>query len=369
MKTDNLPGLYIHIPFCERKCRYCDFFSVPPSGRIGPWMEALFREAEERAGFAPEFGSLYLGGGTPSLLAPDQLGEIISRLKQSFSFSGSCEVTMEVNPEHAAFGYLNELAGAGINRISLGVQSFRDNELELIGRRHRAEDSERALELALLSGIENVSIDLIFALPFQNPDQWRYNLRRAASFRPQHVSCYQLTVKSGTEMDRLARDGQLLIPGEDRQREMFTEASGILSDNGYFHYEVSNFSLGKKKMSRHNLVYWRHLPYLGLGPSAHSFDGRNRWWNSCSLEDYINKEAGESAGLETLSGRELDLEKIFLGMRTFEGVDIELAKKCQSDEGVIDMLTGEGLARVNDGRLIPTVEGYLLADRIPLYFT
>jgi oxygen-independent coproporphyrinogen-3 oxidase len=369
MKTDKLPGLYIHIPFCQRKCRYCDFFSVcPEAGQPGRWKEALLREAGHYAGFSELFGSLYLGGGTPSVLPVGMLDEIISSLRKIYDFESSAEVTIEINPEDVTSDFVGALNDMGINRLSLGVQSFRDNELELLGRRHSAADAERGLEICLDSDIDNVSLDLIFALPYQTLKQWEYNLRRAMSFRPDHLSCYQLTLKEGTEMDRLASEGQLLFPGEEEQRDMFIATSGELTGAGYSHYEVSSFALGDRSRSRHNLVYWRHLPYLGLGPSAHSFDGSTRWWNSSSLDRYIEKADGETAGFEELSREKLDLEKIFLGLRTSLGVDLALARRYQGSEGVIEMLNARGLTEVRDGRLVPTLQGYLFADSIPLYF-
>ncbi|MFO7915988.1 MAG: radical SAM family heme chaperone HemW [Candidatus Krumholzibacteriales bacterium] len=368
MKTDNLPGLYIHIPFCEQKCAYCDFFSEPPAGRLESWKDALLREVRRHAGFAPLFGSLYIGGGTPSLLPPDMLAGITGRITDIYDFDDSAEVTVELNPEHVTPDFISFLQDTGFNRLSLGIQSFRDDELEFLGRRHRGADSERALEICMGSGIGNVSIDLIYALRGQSLRQWEYNLKRALTFRPDHLSCYQLTVKEGTVLGELAERGEVSLPPEEVQREMFIAASGTLRGAGYSHYEVSSFRLGASG-SRHNRLYWRHLPYLGLGPSAHSFDGSCRWWNSRSLDEYIRDSEGGPAGVEKLSPAQLDLEKIFLGLRTSEGVDLELAAGYSSGEGVIEMLAENGLAEVRGGRLVPTLEGYLFSDSIPLYFT
>ena len=368
MKTDNLPGIYIHVPFCEQKCIYCDFFSEPPAGRLKSWKDALLREARRHAGFAPLFGSLYIGGGTPSLLPPGIMAGITGEIMDIYKFDDSAEITVEVNPEHVTRDYAAFLRDAGFNRLSLGVQSFRDEELEFLGRRHGAADSERALEICMESGAGNVSIDLIFAVCEQTTSQWEYNLKRALSFRPDHLSCYQLTVKEGTALRELADKGKISLPREEVQREMYIAASDTLRSAGYSHYEVSSFCLDGRE-SRHNRLYWRHLPYLGLGPSAHSFDGSIRWWNGRSLDEYIRDSESDPAGMEKLSGAQLDLERIFLGLRTWEGVDLELAAAYSSGEGVIEMLVERGLAEIRDGRLAPTLEGYLYSDSIPLYFT
>ena len=368
MKTDNLPGLYIHVPFCEEKCVYCDFFSEPPDGRLESWKDALLRKARRKAGFASLFGSLYIGGGTPSLLPPGMLAGITGRIMDIYNFDGSAEITVEVNPEHVTPDLVILLRDAGVNRLSLGVQSFRDDELKFLGRRHRGADSERALDICMESGIDNVSIDLIYALCGQDLKNWEYNLKRALVFRPDHLSCYQLTVKEGTVLWDLAGNGEVSFPAEEVQRDMFIAASGSLKGAGYSHYEVSSFCLTGRE-SRHNRLYWRHLPYLGLGPSAHSFDGSRRWWNSRSLDEYIGDMEASPAGAEELSPAQLDLERIFLGLRTSEGVNLDLAVRYSSGEGVIEMLSERGLAEVRDGRLVPTLEGYLFSDSIPLYFT
>jgi len=368
MKTDNLPGLYIHIPFCSQRCRYCDFFSVPVSGQVEQWKKALIREAREHQDFAPLFGSLYLGGGTPSLLPLDKLEEITAYIYNLYDFSEDAEVTIEINPEDVTADFVSGLIDLGFNRLSLGVQSFRDEELNLLGRRHDSAGAEEALEICLESGIENVSIDLIFAVCYQTMKQWKYNLQRALSFKPHHISCYQLTLKRGSELEQLSRNGQIMFPPEELQRDMFITASGTLTENGYSHYEVSSYCRGEDRKSRHNRIYWKHLPFLGLGPSAHSFDGRIRWWNSSSMDKYIKRQEGEKAGLEELSFEKLDLERIFLGLRTSEGIGLELAVRYQADEGGIDMLIGQGLLKIRGDRLVPTRKGYLFADHIALSF-
>jgi oxygen-independent coproporphyrinogen-3 oxidase len=251
------------------------------------------------------------------------------------------------------------------------VQSFHDRELAFLGRRHDAAQALRALFLAREAGFDNLGIDLIYGLPGQTLDQWRQNLKMAVNFAPEHLSCYQLTLEAGTPLgQRLAAERFQALP-EEKEREFFLLTSGFLEDQGYFHYEISNFARGSKFRSRHNGKYWNHAPYLGLGPAAHSFRDGRRWWNHLSLTEYCQAlGSGEAAvaGQEVLTPEQRRLEALFLGMRTKDGVDLKLVQEGPPQRAVLREIVGAGLVEIKGNRLVPTRQGLVVADRLALGF-
>ncbi|MCD6379326.1 radical SAM family heme chaperone HemW [bacterium] len=372
MKTKSPSGFYLHVPFCESKCSYCDFYSVTSITNevITRWIRAVTAEARIRE-FPGVFKTLYFGGGTPSLLSKTALVEVVTKLRGVFDFDNLVETTIEVNPEDVSRDKLRTFKELGFNRISLGAQSFRDEELKFLGRRHDSETSRRALEMIREAGFKSLSLDLIHSLPGQSLSDWEYSLKSAVGFKPDHISCYQLTIKEGTKFGKLLSSGKLKEAGEDIQREMFIRTSEFLCDNGYQHYEVSNFSMGKDNESKHNSLYWEHVPYLGLGPSAHSFDGEKRWWNVSSVEKYceeLEKNRVPVADSEILSGDEFSLESLFLGLRTKKGISLDILKGYDGWEDTSAKLSALSLVEIKDGRMIPTLKGFLMADRLPLLF-
>jgi oxygen-independent coproporphyrinogen-3 oxidase len=372
MKTKLPSGLYLHVPFCETKCSYCDFYSITSvtTEAIAGWIRAVITEA--RIGeFSGVFKTLYFGGGTPSLLSEAALVEVVTKLRGIFGFENLVETTIEVNPEDVTRDKLKTFKELGFNRISLGVQSFRDEELKFLGRRHDSETSRRALDMIREAGFKNLSLDLIHSLPGQSLSDWEYSLKRAVGFKPDHISCYQLTIKEGTRFGKLLSSGKLREAGEDIQREIFIRTSEFLCDNGYQHYEVSNFSMGEDNEAKHNSLYWEHVPYLGLGPSAHSFDGKKRWWNVSSVAKYCEElENGNApvADSEILSGDELRLESLFLGLRTKKGISLDILKGYDGWENTSAKLSALSLVKIRDGRMVPTLKGFLMADSLPLLF-
>jgi len=336
---------------------------------ISRWSDAVITEAREYGEFPGLFKTLYFGGGTPSLLPEAVLEKIVMKLRETFELENLVEVTIEVNPEDITKAKLRRFKELGFNRISLGVQSFRDEELELLGRRHDSEDSRRAFKMIREAGFENVSIDLIHSLPGQSLSAWEYSLKTAAGFRPEHISCYQLTIKGGTRFGKLFSSGKLRETAEDIQREIFVRTSDFLCGNGYQHYEVSNFSMGEGCESKHNSLYWEHTPYLGLGPSAHSFDGAKRWWNAGSVAGYCEELENSRlpvADSELLTDDELALEALFLGLRTRKGISLDILKRYDGWEDASARLSALSLVKIIEGRMIPTLEGFLMADRLPL---
>ena len=305
--NNSLPGLYLHIPFCKSKCPYCDFYSLTDLSLMPAWLEALKREVLLYKDTFPCFDTLYLGGGTPSLVDPRQLAILMACLRRQFDFAPDTEFTLEANPDDLTPEKLRVYRDLGINRLSLGVQSFDDQELASLGRRHTARQAERALKWSRAAGFTNLGIDLIYGLPGQTEEAWGRNFKKALRFNPEHLSCYQLTLEEGTPLGARAAQGYIQLPGEATQRRLFLKTSRFLAEHGYLHYEVSNFARGEAHFSRHSRKYWRHTPYLGLGPGAHSYLNGRRWWNDRSLTGYCRALA---QGRAPLAGRETDRKSV-----------------------------------------------------------
>ena len=372
-------GLYLHVPFCSVVCPYCDF--AVRTGRPRHhlrYAEALVLEIERQGDTSFSFDSIYLGGGTPSALLPPELERILTAVRRELVVEPTATVSMEANPEDVSTESLAAWRALGVSTFSLGVQSFDDASLKLLGRRHSGEQARRSVDLALEAGFDTVSVDLIFALPGRDETTWRRELATTAALEPQHVSCYQLTFHEGTPFHRKRERGELREPGENEQAGLFHLTHRLLAESGFEAYEVSNFARGPEHRSRHNRKYWRHVPYLGLGPSAHSFDGRRRWWNLRSLDDWQDAvEAGRRpvAEEETLAPQDLALEALMLGLRTTEGVDLGLIHERTGldlragNAAVLDRLEREGLLRVEGDQLLPTLTGLAVADSLPTLFT
>lgn len=365
-------GLYIHIPFCRTKCPYCDFYSIPSLSLVPKWLEAVYKEILLYKELFPVFDSLFLGGGTPTVLSQNQWSGLMEALFTHFAFSPSTEVTVETNPDDVTEGLMGHLRGLGINRISLGIQSFDDQELHDLRRRHSSNRGMEAIRCIRNLGFSNLGIDLMYGLPGQTQSQWLRTLKLAIDFAPEHLSCYQLTIEEETPFGKMREKGDIHAPDEETQRELFILTSSFLEQEGYLHYEISNYAKGSEYICRHNMKYWRHFPYLGLGPSAHSFRGNRRWWNQKSVKGYCEVLASGRrpvAGEELLSKEQQDLESVMLGLRTLEGVDLNRLGDPIQNEQVLRDLEGTGLVRVEAGRIMPTREGFLVADSLPLLFS
>jgi oxygen-independent coproporphyrinogen III oxidase len=367
---DPAPGLYVHVPFCAGKCAYCDFYSLPERTRIPAWIEAVQAEAHLFRGKFPRFDTLYLGGGTPSLLGLRELERLLQGLFRELAFSPSPEITLEANPDDLSPGRLTAYLDVGIRRISLGIQALEDTTLRFLGRRHTAYRAEQALADSLNAGFSSVSVDLIYGIPGQTSRAWEKTLQRVLCFRPHHISCYQLTLSPKTPLGKQHRAGRIHLPEEDTLADLFLATSEILRDRGYLHYEVSNFAL-PGHTSRHNRKYWRRAPYLGLGPAAHSFLAPVRWWNPSSLDTYIRQiSSGRSPaeGSEVLSREQALLETLCLGFRTAEGVAGRVLSACADGNQTVQDLEQQGLVARQGTRVVPTCRGMMIADRLPLLF-
>jgi len=366
------PGLYIHVPFCRGKCPYCGFYSVPSAAPVPIWFEAIKKEVLLYKGRFDRFDSLYLGGGTPTFLDGRTLSGLVDHLFTHFDFAIDTEFTIEANPCNLTEETVRLLKGMGCNRVNLGVQSFDDEALSFLGRRHTAAEAEKALERLRRFGFDNVGVDLIYGLPGQSLDAWTDTLRCALSFQTEHISCYELTLENGTVFGRLRDTGNLRPVSEEDSRSCFLAASGLLGRAGYIHYEVSNYARTEALCSRHNRKYWERVPYLGLGPSAHSFDGEDRWWNLRSIRGYgaeLDRGRPPVEGRETLTGEQVRLEALSLGFRTREGVALRHIASVPQSEEFLSRMEAAGLVKVREERIIPTEEGFLMADHLPVHLS
>jgi oxygen-independent coproporphyrinogen-3 oxidase len=345
--------------------------------------------------------TVYFGGGTPSALAPAELARILTAARGALPVAGDAWIALEANPEDVTAESVREWRELGVSMLSLGVQSFDAEALHFLGRRHSPEQARRAVELALGAGFPTVSIDLIYgtcekpsavsqeateamgvtgatgATEAPAVDRWRRDLERAVKLGPHHLSCYQLTIHEGTPFGFRAARGELRELPETNQAEIFRLTHAFLAAKGYPAYEISNFARAAEHQSRHNRKYWDHTPYLGLGPSAHSFDGRRRWWNERKLRAWQGKvAAGERpvAGGEDLGRRELALEEVMLSLRTPAGIDLAGFRRrhgwdlAAHNQRLVDDLAARGLLTERDGRLVPTLQGLAVADSLARSF-
>jgi oxygen-independent coproporphyrinogen-3 oxidase len=370
-----IPGLYIHIPFCIKKCDYCDFYSVTSRSAIPVFLEALFKEITMYRCDFDLFDTIYFGGGTPSILHAEDIEDILNAVRRNFALSPNTEITLEANPGDLDLAYLASLRNLGVNRLDIGVQSFNDEVLKFLGRRHSVGQALSAIEDARKAGFSNLGLDLIYGVPEQQVTSWLETLNQAISLLPEHLSCYQLTVEPHTPLGKRYAEGKFSLPSEDLQYELFMMTSEILEGAGYVHYEVSNFAKGMPFASRHNQKYWDHTPYLGLGPAAHSFLNNQRWWNHRSVDGYlsaIKNGAKPIEGTEILSLEQLQLEAFYLGLRTKKGICIqEFSEKYSLDmltekEKAFTELQREGLVILENGFVHPTRNGLALSDSLAL---
>lgn len=343
-----MAGIYVHIPFCGQFCTYCNFYSVKGKGYREKYIAALHNEIEYRKYFFRDTGvsprTIYFGGGTPSLFSPLQLGEILSHIKEAFNATAPEEVSVEVNPDDISPQYARMLLEAGFNRVSMGIQSFVDEHLKWMNRRHTAKEGEQAYHNLRDAGFCNISLDLISGFYGLTPQLWEYNLRKMAGLSPEHISAYQMSIEPGSALGRMYERGEYELVPDEICLEEYTFLQKYLASEGYEQYEVSNFARkgnsGLIMKSKHNSSYWTREPYIGLGPAAHSFNGRIRSWNSSSVAKYCRFYSKESmkeseaimpdasllpadvGGYELLSGRDIFNESIMLGLRSVAGVNL-----------------------------------------------
>ncbi len=317
-------GIYIHIPFCRQACRYCDFNFSVSLRYLDPFVDALLEEirqkGESSAGHSLE--TLYLGGGTPSLLSARHLERIINAIYKYHSFQEYPEWTIECNPDDLNENTVKSLGLLGFNRLSIGIQSFHERDLEIMRRSHNAEQAEASVHLASSGGFENITMDLIYGIPGQSLDEWEENIEKALSLPVSHLSAYHLTFEPGTVFDHWRKKGRLHPVQEEESVDQYRILREKLLSAGFDHYELSNFAR-KGMSSKHNLLYWSGASYLGLGPSAHSYDGERRSWNTSSLKGYIGgiNNGDEIDETEQLTSREKYHDYLLTSLRTKRGAD------------------------------------------------
>ena len=371
MSADQRPAsLYVHVPFCARRCAYCDFaVQATAAAPTEDWLRTVTGEmgllADEHGWESPlRLDTVYVGGGTPSMLAPEAMGEFRERLSRWAVWDDAAEWTCEANPESFTPEVAAAWRQAGVKRLSLGAQTFHPATLRWMGRLHGPEGPSRAMGIARQAGFEDVSVDLIFGVPARLGRDWAADLYHALSLEPQHVSLYGLTAEAGAPLGRWVAEGRETLADEDRYADEFLMANRTLSSAGFVHYEVSNFGL-PGRFSRHNRVYWQGEPYAALGPGAHAFLPPQRRWNVRGWSEYRDAvDAGRLPldGQETIDTATAALEAAWLGLRTVEGVS--LAETGVEPRRLAAEWVDRGLAVLTGTQLRLTAEGWLLLDRL-----
>lgn len=365
-------GLYIHVPFCASVCPYCDFaVTIAGEDRRRAYLDALDREVSLARDHGLRFDTVYFGGGTPSSLAPDRLGRVLSAIGDELDLAPGTTRHLEINPDDVTPASVGAWRKLGFEFVSLGVQSFDDRALGFLGRRHRAADGLRAVRMLRDAGFATTSVDLIFGLPGQTAGDWRKQLEAALSIGVHHISCYQLTIHDGTVFGRRSARGELSQLDEDDQAELYLLTHEVLGAAGWEGYEVSNFAVTPDHRSKHNRKYWDHTPYLGLGPSAHSFVGRRRWWNRRKVRLWtaaLENDRSPIEGSEDLTDAELFFEAVMLGLRNADGIDRDALQQrfgagiARFDEHAIERFADSGHLLVDGPLIQPTPKGMAVAE-------
>jgi oxygen-independent coproporphyrinogen-3 oxidase len=367
-----MSGIYIHIPFCLSKCIYCNFYSSTDRKLTKNFLEALTQEMQIRRDYllnAP-VKTLYFGGGTPSLLSIEELQRILENLQHHFNLTELCEITIEINPDHINVEYLTTLKSIGFNRLSIGVQSFDDRILKLLRRKHSSKEAIHTLHNAFHAGFSNVSIDLIYGIMERTNSLWIHELGQAFSFPITHLSAYALTVEENTLLYKKIQQGDLTSYSEKHVIANFYSLIQIAEKNGFMQYEISNFAK-ENCISLHNFSYWQSVPYLGLGPAAHSFNGYSRQWNIANLPKYIENIQQEHPvyEIEKLTDKDLFNEYVLLNLRTYRGIHLDFVKN-HYGEKMQQHLTEtfknikKSYYTCQNNHFILTNEGKLFADHI-----
>ncbi len=373
IKVSPMAGIYIHIPFCKRKCHYCNFFSSASVKQKDDLLEALLMEIRMQKDYLGKevVKTIYIGGGTPSLLNSEDIFKIYNEIKKYYILDEHIEFTLEANPDDLSPEKLLRIKDTPVNRLCIGVQSFHDDDLKYLGRIHDAKQSLKALQYTINAGFYNISADLIFGIPGQDIERWRNNLNILVKMNIPHISAYSLTVEPGTILERRILQDKIIPPDETLSVRHFNKMMKIMKDNNYIHYEISNFCR-HSFISEHNNNYWFGEKYLGIGPSAHSFNGNQRQWNVSNISVYIEQIKNKiiPSKKETLSAKQMFNEYLMIRLRTILGCDLKyIEKKFGADlylhciKQSKQYLDTDHL-RMDDQRLYLTDTGKLFADKI-----
>lgn len=375
LKTINLimAGIYLHIPFCKRRCIYCDFFSTTQSEKKDNYIRALCNELKLRKDYLGNecIQTIYMGGGTPSQLAPKDFEQLFQTLTDCFTISENAEITLEANPDDLTPAYIAGLRNFPFNRLSIGIQTFNEQTLKLLNRRHTGIQAIQAYDNCRKAGFQNISIDLIYGLPGEDKILWQKDLKQATAMQPEHISAYHLIYEENTPLWKLREQHKVHEADEELSLSLFSLLIEHLSTHGYQHYEISNFCL-PDKYSRHNSSYWKEEKYLGCGPSAHSYNGTAREWNIASLDEYI---AGICNGNRVFEVETLDLytrynDYVITSLRTCWGMNLEHLKQKYGEKlfhycmKLASPYLGQDKLKIENGHLILTRKGIFLSDGI-----
>jgi len=370
-------GLYIHYPFCIKRCPYCGFATaVEREALSARYREVLLYELEQRLVAGRDMGfkvaTIYFGGGTPSLMPPEFVAELLNSVRpfQTADSSG-IEITLEANPETRDIGRFAAFHMAGVNRLSMGAQSFDNRELKALGRAHDASGVVKAVEIARNAGFDNLSLDLIYGLPGSTVETFQYSVEAALALGIDHLSTYTLSIEEGTPFARSVRERRMPFPDPDLMATQYAMLCAAMADAGFEHYELTNFAR-PAKWSRHNYTYWQRRPYLGVGCGAHMFEGERRRWNQRDTTAHIEAvERWRESGMDPVEGEEVVTpkmaleESVYLGLRTARGIDDKFARSHFDPAGLDEMLT-EGFLEERDGRIAVRETKWLLLDEIVL---
>lgn len=361
-----MAGIYIHIPFCKQRCTYCDFYKEIGStdNQVDTFTDTLIQEIQLRKSYlnGDNIGTVYFGGGTPSVLNFNQFRRIFDEIHHVFNVDNDAEVTMEANPDDLTDAYLETLSSLPFNRLSIGIQSFNNKHLKIINRRHDAQQAKNAVINARKHGFQNISIDLIYALPGQTIEDWKKQLEEAFNLNVEHISAYGLTYEEGTALWKQRNKGLVKVTEDEVTLQMFNYMRLKMIEKGFEFYEISNYAKPGFR-SRHNSAYWQFVPYLGLGPSAHSFDGKSRQWNIASVQKYIQSISilKPSFEKEVLSEQDFYNDFIMVSLRTSDGISLADLKNRFGEE-LFDYCLQNADNQIKYGNLILNNNRLFLSD-------
>lgn len=371
-----MAGIYIHIPFCKKKCHYCDFYKTLDTGLSDRYISALKKEIIQRKNYLKEdniVDTVYLGGGTPSVLNISQIREILDTAGNNFTISSTPEITIEINPDDVNNTYLRALKKEGISRLSIGIQSWDNAVLKMLNRRHNAKQGQMAIEVARDEGFDNISVDLIYGIPGMTQGQWEEGLEKAFSLNPEHISAYHLTIEKDTMFGKMKDLGEIEEINEEESEKQFALLSRLAAKYGYIHYEISNLCK-EGYYSKHNTNYWKQVAYVGLGPSAHSYNGYSRQWNISDLNQYIEgfeKSKEPFFEIEYLDENTRYNEYVMTSLRTIWGIDLNYLESSFDKEKHDYLLNLASrfirygmIARKEKNSLVLTEQGKMISDNI-----
>lgn len=365
-----MAGIYIHIPFCKQACYYCDFYFSTSQRLKGDFIESLLKEWKKEQGYlgTETIQSIYFGGGTPSLLKSDEISRILEAICQSANVAGDAEITLEANPDDLTPQKVKEISATAINRLSIGVQSFFDEDLKWMNRAHSSAEAIQSIQTTQDAGLNNITIDLIYGVPGMSLSRWQENLGHFYDLSLPHLSAYSLAVEQNTPLYKLIKQGRYTTTDDALSASHFDELMLQMKQADFLHYEISNFAKDEQHIARHNSSYWKGVKYLGLGPSAHSFDLNSRRWNVASLQKYIDgTEQGEVVyTTEQLSEKDRFNEYILTGLRTMWGVDVtKLTEKFSKD--LVEYFLKNIQKYIDEGKVFKEDNSYVLSETGKLY--